>query len=88
MGAEGEGEGHDRGRSADEERADEPPKSCGLAAFRPMGIAGVLADPIGATTTLLASGVICVLAALGMTRQLPLLRRHLRPIYARLGIEP
>src|SRR5450759_2499035 len=50
-------------------------------------IAGVLADHVGATNTLLAGGVICVLAALGMTRQLPLLRRHLRPIYARLGID-
>ena len=50
-------------------------------------IAGVLADHVGATNTLLAGGIICVLAALGMTRQLPLLRRHLRPIYARLGID-
>jgi predicted MFS family arabinose efflux permease len=50
-------------------------------------IAGVLADRIGATNTVLAGGIICVLAALSMTRQLPLLRRHLRPIYARLGIE-
>jgi MFS family permease len=50
-------------------------------------IAGVLADRVGATNTLLAGGVICVLAALCMTRQLPLVRRHLRPIYARLGID-
>lgn len=50
-------------------------------------IAGVLADHLGVTNTLLAGGIICVLAALGMTRQLPLLRRHLQPIYARLGIE-
>ncbi len=50
-------------------------------------IAGVLADHVGATNTLLAGGIICVLAALAMTRQLPLLHRHLRPIYVRLGIE-
>jgi MFS family permease len=50
-------------------------------------IAGVLADHVGATNTLLAGGVICVLAALCMTRQLPLVRRHLRPIYTRLGID-
>jgi predicted MFS family arabinose efflux permease len=49
-------------------------------------IAGVLADHVGATNTLLVGGIICVLAALGMTRQLPLVREHLRPIYARLGI--
>lgn len=55
----------------------------------PLGglIAGALADRMGATHTVLAGGIICVLATLGMTRQLPLLRRHLRPIYARLGIE-
>lgn len=50
-------------------------------------IAGVLADHIGATHTLLAGGIICMLAALGMTRELPMLRRHLQPIYARLGID-
>ncbi len=50
-------------------------------------IAGVLADHVGATNPLLAGGIICVLAALAMTRQLPLLHRHLRPIYVRLGIE-
>jgi MFS family permease len=50
-------------------------------------IAGVLADHVGATNTLLAGGIICVVAALGMTRQLPLLRQHLGPIYARLGID-
>jgi MFS family permease len=50
-------------------------------------IAGVLADHVGATNTLLAGGVICVLAALCMTRQLPLVRQHLRPIYTRLGID-
>jgi len=50
-------------------------------------IAGVLADHVGATNTLLAGGVICVVAALCMTRQLPLLRRHLRSIYARIGID-
>ena len=48
--------------------------------------AGVLADHISATKTVLAGGIVCVLAALYMARQLPLLRRHMRPIYARLGI--
>jgi len=49
-------------------------------------IAGVLADRIGATNTVLAGGIACVLAALYMARQLPLIRSHIRPIYARLGI--
>ena len=49
-------------------------------------IAGVLADRIGATNTVLAGGIACVLAALYMARQLPLIRSHVRLIYARLGI--
>jgi len=48
--------------------------------------AGMLADRIGAMATVLAGGVTCALAALYMLRKLPLLRRHIRPIYARLGI--
>jgi len=54
----------------------------------PLGglIAGILADRIGAAGTVRAGGAICVLAALFMLRRLPLLRQHLRPVYARLGI--
>ena len=48
--------------------------------------AGMLADRIGATNTVLTGGFICVLAALYMVRQLPLLQRHMQPIYIRLGI--
>ncbi len=51
-------------------------------------IAGTFADRIGATNTVLAGGFVCVLAALYMTRQLPLLRQHMRPIYARLYNRP
>jgi len=56
----------------------------------PLGglIAGALADQIGATRTLLASGIVCVVGALYLSRQLPLLRRHMRETYARLGLEP
>lgn len=46
----------------------------------------MLADRIGAMQTILAGGVACVLAALYLLQQLPVLRRHMRPIYARLGI--
>ena len=49
-------------------------------------LAGVLADRIGATNTVFAGGIACVLAALYMARQLPLIRSHIRLIYARLGI--
>jgi MFS family permease len=54
----------------------------------PLGglIAGALADRIGATRTVLIGGCVCVLATLYMARQLPLLHRHMQPIYARLGI--
>jgi len=55
----------------------------------PLGglISGILADRIGAAGTVRAGGAICVLAALFMLRRLPLLRQHLRPVYARLGID-
>jgi MFS family permease len=54
----------------------------------PLGglIAGALADQIGATHTVLVGGCVCVAATLYMARQLPLLHRHMQPIYARLGI--
>lgn len=54
----------------------------------PLGglLAGMLADRIGATNTIMVGGFICALATLYMARQLPLLRQHIRPIYARLGI--
>lgn len=47
---------------------------------------GALADRIGATNTVFIGGVICFAGAVFMLRQLPLLRRHIRPLYARLGI--
>ncbi len=48
--------------------------------------AGALASWIGAPHALAAGGVACMLGALWLWRRLPELRRHLRPIYARLGI--
>jgi len=48
--------------------------------------AGAAADWIGAKHTLAAGGVACMLAALWLGRQLPELRRHIRPIYVKLGI--
>ena len=48
--------------------------------------AGALASGIGAAHTLAAGGVACAAGALWLWRQLPRLRHHIRPIYARLGI--
>ncbi len=48
--------------------------------------AGAMADAVGAEATLLAGGVCCVLGTLMLARQMPRLREHIRPIYARLGI--
>lgn len=51
-------------------------------------VAGSLADRLGARVTLTLSGALCGLVALVFLRSLPLLRRHTRPIYERLGILP
>jgi len=48
--------------------------------------AGALADVIGAPLTLLLSGSCCMIAGLALWTQLPLLRRHIRAHYLRLGI--
>jgi MFS family permease len=48
--------------------------------------AGALASWIGAAHTLAAGGIACVLGALWLWRELPRLRRQIRPIYVRLGI--
>ncbi len=51
-------------------------------------LAGTLAERIGAPSTLLLGGAICVGAGLLFLRALPTLRRYVRPIYMRLGIVP
>jgi MFS family permease len=47
---------------------------------------GALADHIGAAKTVAIGGTLCVVGGLYLLRRLPLLRRHVRPLYARLGI--
>ncbi len=48
--------------------------------------AGAAATWIGATHTLAAGGIACIFTGLWMWRRLPELRRHIRPIYVKLGI--
>ncbi len=54
----------------------------------PLGslLAGMLADRIGAANTVLGGGIACLLAAVYLLRSLALMRAHMRPIYAKLGI--
>lgn len=51
-------------------------------------IGGALADRIGVPATLVLGGSVCGLGGVAFAFMLPLLRRHVRPIYARLGILP
>jgi MFS family permease len=54
----------------------------------PLGslLAGMFADRIGAATTVLIGGILCLLTGAAIARELPTLRAHIRPIYAKLGI--
>jgi len=56
----------------------------------PLGslLGGVVADRIGAPTTILLGGVACVAASLWLARRLPALREEVRPIYIERGILP
>jgi MFS family permease len=49
-------------------------------------LAGSLANAIGAPNTLVLGGLICIVASLLFSRQLPALRQLVVPIYQRLGI--
>jgi MFS family permease len=51
-------------------------------------IAGTLASTIGAPHTILSSGIICLLGAILFYKNLPSLRKHIRPIYVKKGILP
>jgi MFS family permease len=59
----------------------------GMAPFGSL-IAGAMAARIGTPETLAASGAVCIVGAVWFWRQLPGIRRLLRPIYERLGILP
>lgn len=49
-------------------------------------LAGALASIIGAPSTLVIGGIICILGAVIFARKLPELRRLVHPIYSKMGI--
>jgi MFS family permease len=51
-------------------------------------MAGTLASTIGAPHTVLSSGIICLIGAIIFYKYLPSLRKHIRPIYIKMGILP
>ncbi|MCX5686085.1 MAG: MFS transporter [Candidatus Omnitrophica bacterium] len=59
----------------------------GLAPFGSL-LAGSLASRIGATNTLIAGGIICILASIAFAAKVPLLRKTIHPIYRKIGIIP
>jgi len=56
--------------------------------FTPIGslLEGILAARFGAPATLIASGVLCILAGLWFSRRLPEIRSVIRPLYIEMGI--
>ena len=56
--------------------------------FTPIGslLEGTLAARIGVPATLIASGLLCILAALWFYRRLPEIRSVMRPLYIEMGI--
>jgi MFS family permease len=59
----------------------------GMAPFGSL-FAGSLASVIGAPDTLVITGVCCMIGAVFFYRRLPEIRRHIRPIYQKMGILP
>jgi MFS family permease len=59
----------------------------GMAPFGSL-LSGSLASAIGAPGAFAFSGVVCLIAAILFIRQLPILRRVMRPIYIEKGILP
>jgi len=51
-------------------------------------IAGTLASVIGASYTILTGGTVCLIGAIIFAKNLPSLRKHIRPIYIKMGILP
>ena len=51
-------------------------------------LAGALSTRIGAPNTVLLSGLLCIASAAWFARELPAIRRLVRPIYVKMGILP
>ena len=51
-------------------------------------LAGSLAGAIGAPYTILISGICCLTGTIIFAKKLPSLRKHIRPIYIKMGILP
>ena len=49
-------------------------------------LGGVLAERIGAPTTLVIDGIVCILGSILFARQLPKLKELVLPIYEKRGI--
>jgi MFS family permease len=56
----------------------------------PLGslLAGIFADRLGTANTIRLAGVLCICGGTFFASKLPMLRRHVRPIYQRVGILP
>ena len=59
----------------------------GMAPFGSL-LAGALAHAIGASNTVIVSGIACIVGSIWFTSRLTAIRKHMRPIYERLGIVP
>ncbi len=64
--------------------------SMAFMGMTPIGslLAGVLADRIGAASTLILGGSCCILASIVFATKLPLLKKLIHPIYKKIGIIP
>ena len=51
-------------------------------------LAGISAERIGATNTLVVGGALCIAATIIFSQQLPTLRRIVRPVYQKIGLLP
>ncbi len=49
-------------------------------------LAGIVADRVGVSATIIGGGVVCVIGGLWLATRLRTLREHVRPIYVELGI--
>jgi fucose permease len=64
--------------------------SAAFLGMMPLGslLAGFLASKIGAPSTVFISGVFCLVSSFLFMQQLPEIKKHIHPIYVKLGISP